>query len=106
VNRWKSCSVLLLLSACFPSAQGYAQNTDPATTLNAPQPDVAPGPPQTGTLEQNAHEQLSLGTGSLNLFIPVVSLPQLGGRTLTLGYVHSSNTWAAKETSVTYNQGA
>ncbi len=104
MNCWEYCSILLLLSACFPSAQGYAQNTDPATTLNAPQPDIAPGPPQTGTVEQNAHEQLSLGTGSLDLFIPVVSLPQLGGRTLTLGYVHSSNTWAAKETSATYNQ--
>lgn len=83
-----------------PGQSSYATTS----TLDSPHPDTTTGPGQSETIEQNAHEQLSLSTGELNLFIPILSLPQRGGRSLTIGYVHSSNTWAAKETSVTYNQ--
>jgi hypothetical protein len=54
------------------------------------------------TVEQSAHEQLSLANGSLGFSLPVVSFPQRGGGSLNLALVYSSSeTFALKEVSRT-----
>ena len=70
---------------------------------NHAQPDSRPDNiqmPGASSLQQSGRESLNLGSGSLSGFLPVVDLPQRGGRTLRLGYSISNDTWTLKETSV------
>ena len=102
VRKASGSTLLVLLCALLPPrllAQSY-----PSGALNAPHPDTTTGFYPGETLEQNAREQVSLSTGQLTSSIPILSLPQQGGRKLELGYVYSSNTWSAKETSVAWGQ--
>jgi RHS repeat-associated protein len=52
-------------------------------------------PPHAGSTGTN--ESIGLSNGSLNVFIPALSLPQRGGWDLTLGYVHHSSTWSMQQ---------
>ena len=72
----------LILFFCFGA---HGQTTD--NQLNTLGPvGVQPNSGTTGTTEQ-----ISLATGALNVMIPLLSLPQRGGWSLSLGYVHNSN---------------
>ena len=99
-RRVLSCvSLLILLTPTF----ARAQNQTPPTTLNLARPDTMQAP-SASSLQQSGRESLNLGTGAITGFLPVVELPQRGGRTLRLGYSMSNDTWTLKETSVTFNQ--
>ncbi|HSY36526.1 MAG TPA: RHS repeat-associated core domain-containing protein [Acidobacteriaceae bacterium] len=76
------------------------------TTINAPVPTISSAEP----VEMNSHEKVSLATGAVSFFLPVVSLPQRGGQSLNIGFVLSGNNYALRETGATYvsveeNQG-
>lgn len=84
----------LFLIACFTllaasvEAQSYTP-TLPDNMLTPADPiGIPPGSSSTGT-----NESIGLSNGSLNIFIPALSLPQRGGWDLTLGLVHHSTSW-------------
>jgi YD repeat-containing protein len=68
------------------------------TLLNLPTPPISSAEP----VEITAHETLSLASGSTSIFIPSVSLPQRGGKSLTLGFTMSGNQYSLRETRAQY----
>ena len=99
----------LLWSAMFMVAVSVSAQV-PAPTI--PDNGLTPAsplgiPPHAST--EGTNEKVSLMNGALNLFIPLLSLPQRGGYPLSLGYVHHSNLYSLQQiTSVqssNYEQG-
>ena len=99
INRFASlCVALLCAISTLP-----AWSQDPApSTLNFNTPANTGGTSTFGTVELSGHEQLSIATGTVGFSLPVVSLPQRGGRSLDIGFIYSSNTYALKETNESY----
>ncbi len=92
-------SIAIFAVILFSSLLGYGQTP---STLNVPTPlNNSLTSPYT-TMQEGAHEQLSLATGALSLSIPVVSLPQRGGQALNLGFVYSNETYSLKETGASF----
>ncbi len=65
-------------------------------------------PPHAST--QGTNESITLMNGALNVYIPLLSLPQRGGYSLSLGYVSHSNSYSLSQkttitTSSIYNNG-
>jgi len=52
-------------------------------------------PPHGSSMGTN--ESISPSNGGLNVFVPALSLPQRGGWSLTLGYVHHSTNWSMQQ---------
>lgn len=92
---------LRLLTTSFTNAQSGGQT--PASTVNYIHPDTAPPTPAYSALSQSGRETVSVGTGQIAAFLPILSLPQINGHTLTLGYVYGDTAWTIKETSVHYS---
>jgi len=88
-------SLLLLVWLLSPLAAVCQDITSPVpTTMNVPIPTIS----STEPVELNAHETVSLATGAVSFSLPVVSLPQRGGKTLDIGFVLSGNNYSLKET--------
>lgn len=89
---------LLLLFILLATALSTTERAFAQSTLGAPTPNNSAGAPLLSTVEQSAHEQLSLANGSVSFSVPVVSFPQRGGGALNLALVYSSNeTYSLKE---------
>lgn len=91
-------TIVVTFSALLCSSGSQAQSAPPADTLNMLQTNTTSGIYPNATVEENSHEQLSLTTGALSFALPVVTLPQRGGRSLHIGFVYQSNVYALKET--------
>jgi hypothetical protein len=88
-------SLFLLVWLLSPLAAVCQDITSPVpTTMNVPIPTIS----STEPVELNAHETVSLATGAVSFSLPVVSLPQRGGKTLDIGFVLSGNNYSLKET--------
>src|ERR1017187_2202825 len=86
---------LLSFSVLFVAAIGAAQTP---TAINIPT-----APASQGVVAAEAgHEQLSLATGGLSFFIPVVSLPQRNGVPLDIGFVYTDSRYDIKETGASF----
>ena len=55
-----------------------------------------------GTFD-GVRENISLGTGDLNLFIPILHLPGRNGLDFDIGLVYDSNIWSLHDTYVVYS---
>ena len=84
---------LTLAYAYTAAAQTTYVPTVPDNMLTPADPiGIPPHASSAGT-----NESVNLSSGGLSLFIPVLSLPQRGGWTLDLGYVHNSMTYAPQQ---------
>ena len=84
---WPLVLALVLMVTIYTAS---AQVTPPSVPDNGPNPSspfgVAPGASADG-----ANENVSLQNGALSVYIPLLSVPQRGGYSLSLGLVHHSN---------------
>lgn len=75
-----------------------SQVSPPAIPDNGPTPTSPLGiPPHSSSSGTN--ENISMMNGSLNVYIPLLSLPQRGGYNLSLGLVHKSNPYVLEQTT-------
>lgn len=95
-------TVILRLGLLAVLAFGVAQTLWAQTTYVPTVPDnsLTPAdpvgvPPHASSAGTN--EAVNLSSGSLSVFIPVLSVPQRGGWNLTLGYYFNSNTYALQQ---------
>jgi RHS repeat-associated protein len=88
VTNWLALNRIGLLVAVCISVVGVAQSQigTPAVPDNGPTTTSPLGVPP-GSSAAGTSESVSLMNGYVNLFIPVLSLPQRGGYSLDLGYV-------------------
>lgn len=94
---WLFRNVLALIAtALFFTCTCWAQNyvpLQPDNTLTPADPiGVPPKPSTAGTFEAVGNT-----SGALSFFLPVLSLPQRGGWTLTLGYFNTSPQWSLRQ---------
>ena len=89
----------VLVLALFPVMVSAQSITPPAqTTINAPIPTLGSNEP----VELTTHEKISLATGGVSFFLPVVSLPQFAGQPLTVGFILDGANYAMRETHNAY----
>ncbi len=93
-----------LLIVFLGNSTSFGQSSSPGpSALNTPSPNALMGPSPLVSTEQSARETLTLPSGSLDLSIPIVSFPQMGGRNLPFSFVYSTNeTYSLKELSATF----
>jgi len=97
----KSLSTTVTLGLpIFLAVQLTAQVPAPTVPDNGPTPasplGIAPHASSSGT-----SENINMMNGSLNVYLPLLSIPQRGGSSLNLGLVHKSNSYTlAQHTSV------
>jgi RHS repeat-associated protein len=93
--------LLVLAGGGISELRAQTYGYTPTTPDNALTTADAIGiPPHTSAAGTN--ESVSLPSGTINVFIPALSLPQRSGWNLTLGYFHSSASYSVhQQTSVT-----
>lgn len=75
-----------------------AQVAVPTIPDNGPTPASPLGiPPHSSSSGTN--ESVSMMNGSLNVYIPLLTIPQRGGYNLSIGLVHKSNSYALQQTT-------
>ena len=79
---------LVLLFGC--ASLGDAQVSAPANPDNILTPTSPIGTPP-GVVTDGTNESVNLSNGALTVYIPLISVPQRGGWSLPLAYIHSSN---------------
>ena len=85
------CAVL-----AFAALPAIAQVPVPPLPDNGPTPLSPLGTPP-GSSSQGTNESVSPMNGALSLYIPLLSLPQRGGYSLNLGFVHNSNLYSLQQ---------
>ena len=85
-------AILMALCTAICRAQ-YPAPTEPTNVLTMADPIGLP--PQAST--DGTSEQVDLANGSLNMFIPAVTLPQRGGHPLVLGFTYNSNQFSLQQ---------
>jgi YD repeat-containing protein len=86
--------VLIFLCLAQPmTAQSFPDNAQNSSNMTGVPPFVS---------TSGDSENVNFATGALNLRIPVLSVPQLGGDSLSLALLYNSNAYVLKKQSETY----
>ena len=87
---------ILLIALSAPSLEGQVQS-QPANPDNILTPTDPLGTPP-GVATDGTGESVNLSNGALTVYIPLISIPQRGGWSLPLAYVHSSSNVHLRQT--------
>jgi hypothetical protein len=79
-----------LLFACGLGLHAFAQIAAPTNPDNILTPADPIGTPP-GVATDGTNESVGLSDGALTVYIPLLSIPQLGGWSLPFAFIHSSN---------------
>lgn len=81
---------VLFVAAAVSSVSAAAQIATPPYADNILTPTSPIGTPP-GIATDGANESINLSNGALTVYVPLLSIPQRGGWSLPLAYIHSSN---------------